>query len=160
MRRLRYSVGTLYCQYALKSEFYQNKVSRLKKAIVVLKKGLKLDPENYKLLTVIGRVYLTLGYPSKAEAYLVKSLGHEKMQPIAIALLSICLTVNGHVKEGYKVVDKGIKETKHLPEATVLLSMTRALLTFQYEKEKKAFNSHYEKYKLVSSIGNGGKSFV
>jgi Flp pilus assembly protein TadD len=71
--------------YALKSEFYENKISRLKVAITALKKAYKINSTNYKTLGLLGRAYLTYGNTAKAELYLIESLDRKEDQPDIIS---------------------------------------------------------------------------
>ena len=89
--------------YALASDYYQNRISRLKKALVNLKKAMKFDRNNYKTLTLIGSVYILLGNHSKASEYFVESLEIKKDEPLTIALISIAKTMKGDMKIAYKI---------------------------------------------------------
>jgi tetratricopeptide (TPR) repeat protein len=132
----------------------------MKKGLVLLKKAINIDPTNYHALTLLGRVYLTLLNPTKAKSYLTKSLGYYKNQPVAIALIAIWYALMGDMKVSYKILEKAIKENRELkndPQYAILLPTVRAIISYQYEREKKGFNAYYEKYKMVASIGNGSK---
>ena len=137
----------------MRSEYYQNKISRLKTAMSLLKKAVNLDNKNYETLTSLGRVYLHLWDTSKAEMYLVKSLAVKKDQPYAISWFAIWLVVQGNYKDAYKVINKAIKEWDK-PNDKILMLTVKAKIVHWYEKEKKSFNAHYEKFKMEASIGN------
>lgn len=139
----------MYGSFAVKSDFYQNKISRLKLALVVLKKALKLDPKNYRALTLLARIHITLGNVNKGEDLLEQSLGLNPSQEIAQALLPICQLASWKYKE--------ISNIKN-PKSSVLLATVKAMISYHYEREKKAFNAHYEKHKFISSVGNGDLS--
>lgn len=55
------TAGNTFASYALHSDYYQNKVSRLKTALNLLKKAVQLCKTSYQVLTNIGRIYLLLG---------------------------------------------------------------------------------------------------
>lgn len=139
----------MYGSFAIKSDFYQNKVSRLKLALVVLKKALKLDPKNYRAMTLLARVYITLGNVNKGEELLEQSLELNPSQEIAQALLPICQLATWKYKE-----ISNMKNSK----SSILLATVKAMVSYHYEREKKAFNAHYEKHKFIASVGTGDLS--
>lgn len=133
-----YSAGTAYASYAVKSEFHQNKISRLKIALTLLKKAVKMNPRTMHMfhtadlkalkLGNLGRVYLAMGNANKAEKFLVKSLIHKRDQPTVISLLAISQVLLGHSKEGYKIVEKGIKENPEIKRDTTGVSMILSII--------------------------------
>lgn len=132
-------VGALYLSYGIKSDYFQNKISRVKKALVNLKKAIKFNQENYKALALLGRSYLTLGKWSKAIEYLVRSLELKKDEPFTICLISVAHAVGGNIKASYKILDKAMREYKKfskISEFQVLLPVVRALICYNYEKYK------------------------
>lgn len=151
------TAGSLYASYALHSEFDKNYLSRLKKAMVLLEKVIVIDEKNYIALTNLGRVYLHLNRASKAEMYLSKSLLIKPNQPVAIASLSVMHCMNGDMKTGYKIINKAIEDNLSTSAdiSGVLLHTVRAWISYYHAKERYAFNSHYNKHKLIVGIGNG-----
>lgn len=94
---------------------------------------------------------------------MIESLDKKEDQPDVIACIAISKLLNGDIKTGNKFIDKAMKQNKNLKydhSKAALLPTIKAMITHYYELEKKSFNAHYEKYKLVSSIGNNSKNYL
>lgn len=146
----------------MKSDYYQSKVTRVKKAIVNLKQAVKADNKNPRALSLLGRAYLTLGNWEKANEYLLQALNLNNIDPFTISLIAVSHASAGNLKVAYKIVDKAMKqhdEFRRTPGFSALIPTVRALICYDYEKGKKQFKQEYSQSKLEASIGNDGKNF-
>ena len=125
------------------------------KAIVLLDKVIELDENNYVALTNLGRIYLHLLKPAKAEKFLSKSMCIKSSQPVAVWYLSILQCINHDTHTGYKLISKSIKDKSLMNQGWhVLLYTVQACISYYHVKEKKAFDEYYNKYKMISAVGN------
>lgn len=156
--------GACYASFASKSDFYQNKLSRLKMALVLLKRAEKIDDNNFEVLTLLARVHLlSNGNYVKAEKLLLRSLGENRNQPIAISAMAVCQFLSGKPKVGFKILEKALKENKHIDNSThynVLLPTIKALISYYYEREKRGFNEHYNRHKVTCGVHDDVDEYI
>lgn len=134
--------------YAGASEVYRKKDS-YRYTLAYLEKAIRLSPQNDRMLTNKGNMYLKSGNMDEAYDNFSWALHHNSQNINALNGLSISLLEKDRIEQAENVLDSVINRGHHKAFLYNNLGIVRSYMALKYEKQKDLHNAKQYYYRAI-----------